>query len=187
MALPTSGALSLNDIKGEFGGPTSPSLGDYYAGGTYVPSGTSGTYGSVPTSGAISIQNFYGTAAPVVGATNFSGYASVSSPGTATNGYRLDSNGKVYTNDNGTWSYFEDWVTPNGAASNYECYATLSSGTLSTGTTGSWLSLGTTRDWTVTRSTLGLKSCTFTVDIRKIGTTTILDTITVTIEAEVTL
>jgi hypothetical protein len=49
MTLPTSGPLSLNDIKGEFGGLTSPSLGDYYAGGAYVPPGTSGTYGAVPS------------------------------------------------------------------------------------------------------------------------------------------
>jgi len=63
MALPSSGPLSLNDIKGEFGGPGSPSLSDYYAGGSYVPSGTSGTYGAVPTGGTISIANFYGTQA----------------------------------------------------------------------------------------------------------------------------
>jgi hypothetical protein len=63
MALPSSGPLSLSDIKGEFGGPGSPSLGDYYAGGSYVPSGTSGTYGAVPTGGTISIANFYGTQA----------------------------------------------------------------------------------------------------------------------------
>lgn len=61
MTLPTSGALSLNDIKGEFGGPSDPALGDYYAGGAYVPAGTSGTYGAVPSSGAIGIRNFYGT------------------------------------------------------------------------------------------------------------------------------
>lgn len=63
MTLPSSGALSLNDIKGEFGGPTSPSLHDYYAGGAYVPSGTSGTNGPVPTSGQIDINVFHGTSA----------------------------------------------------------------------------------------------------------------------------
>jgi len=64
MALPGPGVpLSLNDIKGEFGGPSSPSLANYYAGGSYVNSGTSGTYGPVPTGGTISIANFYGTQA----------------------------------------------------------------------------------------------------------------------------
>ena len=62
MAIPASGALSLADIQTEFGGANPIGLNEYYAGGTYVPSGTSGTYGAVPSSGTISIQNFYGTA-----------------------------------------------------------------------------------------------------------------------------
>jgi len=61
MALPSSGPLSLADIQTEFGGSNPISLSEYYAGGTYVPAGTSGTYGAVPSSGAISIRNFYGT------------------------------------------------------------------------------------------------------------------------------
>jgi hypothetical protein len=36
-------------------------MSEYYAGGGLVPAGTSGTYGAVPSSGTISIQNFYGT------------------------------------------------------------------------------------------------------------------------------
>ena len=62
MALPTSGPLSLTDIQGEFGGSNPISLSEYYAGGGLVPPGTTGTYGAVPSSGEISIQNFYGTA-----------------------------------------------------------------------------------------------------------------------------
>lgn len=185
MTLPTSGALSLNDIKGEFGGPTSPSLGDYYAGGSYVPSGTSGTYGAVPSSGAISIQNFYGTGLPTISVTDQTLSVIAFSPVTATSGYRLNTNGKVYQNDQGSYLYIEDWVTPNGAAASYECYVTVTSGTLSSGTSGSWLSLGTTRDWTVAQSSIGTKTCTFTVDIRKIGTTTVLDSATITLTAEV--
>lgn len=61
MALPTSGQLTLADIQTEFGGTNPISLSEYYAGGGLVPSGTSGTYGAVPSSGTISIQNFYGT------------------------------------------------------------------------------------------------------------------------------
>lgn len=187
MPLPTSGALSLNDIKGEFGGPTSPSLGDYYAGGTYVPAGTSGTNGAVPSSGTISIGSFYGTSAPVISITNQTVTNSTSTPATATAGYRLNSNGKVYgESPAGNFGFLEDWVTPNGAASSYEALVTVTSGSLSSGTSGSWLALSSTRDWTVTRTTLGTNSCTFTVDIRKVGTTTVLDSATITIEAEVT-
>jgi hypothetical protein len=61
MALPSSGPLSLSDIQTEFGGTNPISLNEYYAGGGLVPAGTSGTYGAVPTSGQISVQNFYGT------------------------------------------------------------------------------------------------------------------------------
>lgn len=63
MTLPSSGPLSLANIQGEFGGSNPIGLAEYYAGGPYVPAGTSGTYGSVPSSGTISIQNFYGTSA----------------------------------------------------------------------------------------------------------------------------
>lgn len=63
MALPSSGPLSLSDIQTEFGGSNPISLSEYYAGGAYVSAGTSGTYGAVPSSGAIGIRNFYGTSA----------------------------------------------------------------------------------------------------------------------------
>lgn len=63
MTLQTSGAISLANIQTEFGGSNPISLSEYYAGGTYVPSGTSGTYGPVPSSGAIEIKDFYGTSA----------------------------------------------------------------------------------------------------------------------------
>lgn len=61
MPLPASGALSLNDIQTEFGGTNPISLNEYYAGGGIVPSGTTGTNGAVPSSGAISVFNFFGT------------------------------------------------------------------------------------------------------------------------------
>lgn len=36
--LPSSGPLSINDIKNVMGGPASPSMANYYRGGAYVPS-----------------------------------------------------------------------------------------------------------------------------------------------------
>jgi hypothetical protein len=62
MTLQTSGAISLANIQTEFGGSNPISMSEYYAGGSYVPSGTSGTNGAVPTSGGISMSKFYGTA-----------------------------------------------------------------------------------------------------------------------------
>lgn len=70
MAIPSSGALSLSDIQTEFGGSNPISLSEYYAGGAYVPAGTTGTYGAVPSSGEISIRNFYGTSAFTLGFNN---------------------------------------------------------------------------------------------------------------------
>lgn len=61
MTLPSSGPLSLADIQTEFGGSNPISLSEYYAGGAYVPAGTTGTNGPVPSEGTISISNFYGT------------------------------------------------------------------------------------------------------------------------------
>lgn len=61
MTLQTSGAITLNDIQTEFGGSNPIGLDEYYAGGSYVPAGTSGTNGAVPSSGTISFWNFYGT------------------------------------------------------------------------------------------------------------------------------
>lgn len=56
MALPLSGPLSLTDIQTEFGGSNPVGLDEYYRGGAYVTANNT----SVPTSGAISISNFYG-------------------------------------------------------------------------------------------------------------------------------
>ena len=61
MALPSSGTLTLNDIKTEFGGVNPIAMNAYYRGGTYVTANNT----SVPTSGAISISNFYGASKTV--------------------------------------------------------------------------------------------------------------------------
>ena len=62
MTLPTSGPISMTYVRSEFGGDPQSALGEYYAGGPYVPAGTSGTYGAVPSTGQISLRDFYGTA-----------------------------------------------------------------------------------------------------------------------------
>ena len=187
MTLPTSGPLSLADIQGEFGGSNPISLSEYYAGGAYVPAGTTGTNGPVPSSGAISISNFYGTSAVIVTFNDFSLSDFEIAPDDAICWYRINSNGNVYGTNLGTpFDLLEQWVTPTSFASDYEVYATLVSGSLTGGTTGAWLSLGTTRDWYVQETAnFGTETATLSFDVRKIGTTTVLDTWTVTIEATV--
>lgn len=62
MALPSSGSLSLSQIQGEWGGSNPISLSEYYLGS--LPTGRT-NYGSIPSSGAISVGNFYGSNAAV--------------------------------------------------------------------------------------------------------------------------
>ena len=97
MPLPSSGPLSLNDIQTEFGGTNPIGMNEYYAGGGLVPAGTTGTFGAVPSSGALSIQNFYGTAnyIPVYIEELFSTflYNGASATQTIVNGINLSGNG----------------------------------------------------------------------------------------------
>lgn len=185
MALPTSGALSLGAIQTEFGGSNPISASEYYAGGSYVPSSTSGTNGAVPSSGALAFSKFYGTSKAVVNISNYTldwiqSYA-------ASSGYRLSSDGKVYWTYNtgtGGLDLLESWVVPNAAASDYEAYVSVTTGSVGGSATGSWLSLGSNREWNVlTSSYPETVSAVISVQIRKIGTTTVLDTATITLSA----
>lgn len=59
MPLQTSGTISINDIRNEFGDtPGDDRLSEYYRGGTYVPNISLNN--NVPTSGQIALSNFYG-------------------------------------------------------------------------------------------------------------------------------
>lgn len=60
MALPSSGVLTLNDIQTEFGGTNPIDLSEYYRGGGLVPD--SALNAAIPTSGVISVSDFYGAA-----------------------------------------------------------------------------------------------------------------------------
>lgn len=71
MALQSSGAISMSQIRNEWG--SSYSLGSYYRGS--LPSGRT-NYGNIPSSGAISFSNFYGTNAASSNWTSTIGVAS---------------------------------------------------------------------------------------------------------------
>jgi hypothetical protein len=58
MALPSSGVLTLNDIQTEFGGTNPIDLSEYYRGGSLVPD--TALNAGIPTSGVISVTDFYG-------------------------------------------------------------------------------------------------------------------------------
>jgi len=59
MALQSSGQITIANIVTEFGGTAPHNLTEYYRGGAYVPNGPAGN-ASIPTSGQISLTNFYG-------------------------------------------------------------------------------------------------------------------------------
>ena len=62
MALQTSGQISIDNLRSEFGDtPGDDGLNEYYRGGTYVPNTAQNS--AVPTGGQISLSNFYGAAA----------------------------------------------------------------------------------------------------------------------------
>jgi len=60
MALPSSGPLAFTNIQTEFGGTNPIGLNEYYRGGGLVP--VSSTTTTIPSSGTIAANNFYGTA-----------------------------------------------------------------------------------------------------------------------------
>lgn len=70
MTLPAHGnSISLSQIQTEFGGSNPISLSEYYAGGSYVPSGTTGEHGAIPSSSTTSLDKFHGASSIVQ--TNF--------------------------------------------------------------------------------------------------------------------
>lgn len=188
MTLPTSGPLALSDIQTEFGGTNPISLSEYYAGGANVPSGTSGTNGPVPTSGTISISNFYGTSnvAYRLDTATYQDFGLLGVDFSAGVTFTVGSNGVVtVTGDNaGTISTY-NWITPTTGSTTHYVRATLSSGTFTSGTTGSWLALTSNRLWSVRQTSGGFRTTTATFEIATdAGGTNVVASGVVTFEAE---
>jgi hypothetical protein len=60
MPLQTSGQITLDNVQGEFGGSNPIGINEYYRGGGIVPN--SSVNNSIPTSGQIQLDDFYGGA-----------------------------------------------------------------------------------------------------------------------------
>ncbi len=94
----------------------------------------------------------------------------------------IDSSGSLtHTGDTGG-SYA--WIS-GGSPASYEVRAMATSGSVSTGTVGSWLPLSTTRSWSVERTTVGSKTVVLTVEIGLLGTSTALETASISMSATV--
>lgn len=91
-----------------------------------------------------------------------------------------------YSGSGGGLSDYGDWISPKDSFSNYEVRATESVGTVSSGTVGSWLSLGTARTWTRTHSGAGTSSVQLLIEIRHAITLIVRASATITLTANVT-
>jgi len=160
MALQSSGAISIGDIAGEFGGSTPHSLSEYY-----------GVASGVPSSGAISISNFYGKSNIVFTLSAISPSIYDYSLSTATAGLRVGADGYIYALGseapvNSPSSYVQmntstDWIIPRSGMSGYYVYATKISGdNLTSGTLNSYLSLASDQTWQLSNSTDGTTKTT---------------------------
>ena len=83
--LQTSGAISLGNIRGEFGGVNPSSLGEYYLNGAYVKANTNG---KIPSSGVNKFSNYYG-------ASNFLLQIRFSATSESTSEYSNSDNGSI--------------------------------------------------------------------------------------------
>lgn len=175
MPLPSSGPLTLAQIQTEFGGTNPISLNEYYAGGAFVPAGTTGTHGAVPSSGTISIRNFYGTSKDTITAAQVDVYAGsfvFGSDAIASVGYYAS--GQYETDANGSSTNQGNWVTPPSSAANWQMRAILTSGSSpSFGVLNTWLSMTADRTWGNIQpaSGVGFRQSVLTFEFRRVGGT----------------
>jgi hypothetical protein len=81
MTIVASGTIALTNIQTEFGGSNPIGLNEYYKGGAYV---TTNDYApNVPSSGVISLSNFYGAQKNTFNTQNFSSSTTFTLPATS--------------------------------------------------------------------------------------------------------
>lgn len=109
--------------------------------------------------------------------------ATYSRTGTAAKFELRNDRGAYASDDTGTDSLRYNWLT-GGTPSNYEVQATLVSGTFTSGTTGSWLNLGTTRTWTRGATVGNFQTVTATFEIRDATSLVVLASANITLECD---
>lgn len=113
------------------------------------------------------------------------------SPSDARVGYRINADGTVDGSEASTltWSLdYGTWLTA-GTAGQFDVRATLNSGSLTAGTTGTWMSCSSTRTWTVevTANANTSQTANLTIEIRNGTTLEVLATATAVLTASVEL
>lgn len=125
-----------------------------------------------------------------VAVSDWSVNAGTTSPADATALYEINTDGKIYEAvNNAPKSLVETWLL-SGLSSDYEVQAVVTAGTLTSGTTDTWISLGSgSMGWTKVRTanTDGTDTCTFTLSIRRVSDLVVVDTASITLNATVSL
>lgn len=172
MPLPASGAISLNNIQTEFGGSNPIALNEYYRGGGLVPDVVDNN--AVPTSGQISVSNFYSTVNRTFSLADFGASISDVNSFSASVTINVNRNGSLSYNTTSAGTTNGNWTLPNGTTvgDNYDVRVTLNSGNAPTsGTTGTWQAINTARQWVWDQTGSGVKSADITIEVRKTGGT----------------
>lgn len=176
MALPSSGEISIADLKTEFGS-TANNLGAYYRGGGIVPDIAANS--GVPTSGSISLADFYGAQAGSGWDGDFTGddyFGPQSAVGYAFASIFLSTNGNVYTDGSTSGvTLAGSWDGSIADSTNTECrfVVTGSSGDTSTNAS-TWSPLTVNRSYDCNSVGTGPGNRGFvggTIEIREVGTT----------------
>ena len=206
--MPSSGAISFLDLKNEWGDTNPIAFSDYYRNGTFVDADDYGP--NIPSSGAISLNNFYDAykvdLAAVLNNYNAGTYnielirSAVNLGGTAFAevGIRLNSDGTAayyytdtYTAETNFTSF--TWKTGGGVVGDYYAYMYAPTGDAFDGAssaTGSALVLSTSRSWrlsaTATDPNTESKALSSTLEIRNsVGTVLASKTLAFTASAQI--
>lgn len=110
------------------------------------------------------------------------------SPANATSGVKVDSDGYIYRLNGATYVQQTQWLL-GGTAAEFECRWTNTSGSLSSGSAGTWQTCGSDQGFniTYTSDSPGNNSCTGTLEIRMAASpNTVLASASYTINAIVT-
>lgn len=87
-------------------------------------------------------------------------------PSTATAGVTFNTDGSISFNGSGPAADTNWWrPTATSIGASYWVRATVNSGTLSTGTSGSWLQLNAARSWTKSSTGAGVLTCNITLQV----------------------
>lgn len=179
MTLQASGPISLSNVAVELGRASNAatSLGE-----TAVR-----TLAGVST-GAIALSNLYGKSnggtetIELAGPWDFSEVA-------ATTSFALYSDGSIYggSGQAGTYQGLK-WITPQSNMSGYEARATVQAGSALSGGSGvgSWLNLGTTRNWYLTVPKGQANYTTLLIEVRNATTLQVKDTTTAVLGRDAT-